>query len=326
MMRLLFWVLVALDIAGLLFFFVLGLAAAGSTRTHPLTVALLMLALPAIPLVLAIWVFARSQSPLWRALSFALVAAPLAITVAAQAYNDARISANSNAQGDLTFFEQGPQRELVEAIRRNDAAAVSALLPRANVNASGMQGMTPLVIALRQLRATPTQQDVLKVLLEAGADPNKGTPYERPLEMALQTMARSGPAPVALLLARRADPNVRNTSGMPIWFAAAGHDSSVDTMALLLRHGADLHGTSAKGETVLFYAASASNWRAVLYLLERGAPAAQGRSFKGLTFREVVDEAVRERKMRDDVAGRKTDDDGLKEVVEFLRRQGGAAP
>ena len=243
----------------------------------------------------------------------------LAAAVATKGYSDALISANSNEQGDLTFFERGPQRDLVEAIRRNDASAVEALTPRANVNAIGMQGMTPLVIALRQLKATPAQHHVLKVLLAAGADPNKGTTYELPLGMALQVHGKTGPAPVAMLLARGANPNLKNASGVPIWFAAAGHGASLETLALMLKHGADLRATGPGSETVLFYAASASNWRAAHHLLEQGADSKQGRSSKGLSFRELVDEIVRERKARDDYTGRKPDDDGLQAVVNVLK-------
>ena len=321
MIRLLYWTLVALDIAGMLFLFVLGLAAAVSARTHPLMVALVMLALPGIPLWLSIWVFLRSTSPWWRAMAFVLVAAPLVIAVSTKAYNDAVFSAHSDEQGNLTFFKRGAQRDLIEAIQRNDDSAVKMLTPRVDVNAAGMQAMTPLVMALRQLRATPDRHEVLKALLAAGADPNQGTAYELPLEMALQIDDRTGPAPVALLLARGANPNVRNGSGVPIWFGAAGAGSAVETVELMLKHGADIRASGAKGETVLFYAAGASNWHAALYLLEHGADWRQGRSFKGQTYVEMIETLVRERRARDDYAGRKPADDGLQEVMSFLKRR-----
>ncbi|MBX3690496.1 hypothetical protein [Dokdonella sp.] len=92
----------------------------------------------------------------------------------------------AGADGVLTFFEPGPERDLMEAIARNDAAAVATLARQADVNGSGLQGMTPLKHSLRQLRHTPGRQDVLAALLAAGADPNRGTPYEMPLGMAAQ--------------------------------------------------------------------------------------------------------------------------------------------
>lgn len=319
MIKLVYWAFVALDVAALLFFFVLGLAAAGSAKTSPLSVALVMLVLPAIPLAGSILLFLRSNALLWRAIAFALVAAPLVFVVATQAYNVATIRANSNATGDLTFFTAGPQRELVEAIKRNDATAVTALLPKVNVNATGLQEMTPLRAALRQLRSTPSQHEVLKVLLAAGADPNKGAQYEIPLEMALQIDDKTGPAPVAMLLAAGANPNVKNSFGAPVFFAGAGNGSNPEVLALLIEHRADLRATSTNGETILIYAATAGNWKAARYLLDEGADWTLGRSFSKHTFAEMVEESAR--KARDSYDGKTRDDAALQDVVNFLREK-----
>ncbi len=123
MIKLLYWAFVATDLAALCIFAVLGLAAASSSRTSPLIALLLLFVLPAIPLAGSVWGYLRTSSPVWRSVAFALAVAPIVITLASKAYTDARISSNTNAQGDLTFFRAGPQRDLVEAIRRNDAAA-----------------------------------------------------------------------------------------------------------------------------------------------------------------------------------------------------------
>lgn len=123
MIKLLYWAFVATDLAALCIFAVLGLAAASSSRTSPLIVLLLLFVLPAIPRAGSVWVYLRASSPVWRRVAFALAAAPIVITLASKAYTDARISSNTKARGDLTFFHAWPQRDLVEAIRRNDAAA-----------------------------------------------------------------------------------------------------------------------------------------------------------------------------------------------------------
>src|SRR5829696_66918 len=62
-MRVAFWGLVALDLLGILLLFVLGLAAAGSSRTSPVQVALVLLVLPSIPLVASVVLFVRATSP-----------------------------------------------------------------------------------------------------------------------------------------------------------------------------------------------------------------------------------------------------------------------
>ncbi|MEQ1690580.1 MAG: hypothetical protein ABMA00_04805 [Gemmatimonas sp.] len=63
MIKVIYWGFVALDVAGLLLWFVLGLAAAGSSKTSPALVALYLLLLPAIPLVISMVVFVGRPRP-----------------------------------------------------------------------------------------------------------------------------------------------------------------------------------------------------------------------------------------------------------------------
>ncbi len=289
MIKALFWVFVAIDAGAIALFFVLGLAAAGPSKTSPVSVILLLLLLPAIPLLAAIGVYLRSTSGGWRALAFALAAAPVVLVFAAQAYSRAQFTANSNAQGELTFFTAGPMREIVEAIRRNDAATVARLAPAVDVNGRGMADMTLLVSALRQLRSTPEQHEVLRVLLKAGADPNKGVEYEIPLEMALQVADKSGPEPVRLLLEADANPNALTLSGTPLFFAGTGNSADVGILELLIKHGANLDLTGPKGERVLFAAANGRNWKAVLYLLEHGVDSRVGQTLSGQDLRGMLE-------------------------------------
>lgn len=320
-MKLAFWAFVALDVVALLFFFVLGLAAAGSSKTNPLAVAAYMLILPGLPLLVSIVIFTRASSPVWRTLAFALAAAPLAIAGATQLFVQAQFRANSNAAGELTFFGAGPMREMVEAIRRNDAATVAQLAPKVDLNAAGLDGMTLLISALRQMRLTPDRPEVLQTLIRAGVDPNKSTPYEIPLEMAMQLGAKAGPEPVKLLLEAGANPNRKNSFGLPIFFGGTGLGSSVAVLNLLLDHGASLNATGPKGETALIYAATTPNWPAALVLLERGADSKQGRSFKGFTFEQMVEEHLERQKARAAYDERAGLDDGTQAVVDYLRRK-----
>ncbi|MCC6429377.1 MAG: ankyrin repeat domain-containing protein [Gemmatimonadaceae bacterium] len=311
LIKLVFWGLVALDTAGIGLLFVLGLAAAGSAKTNPLMVALYLLVLPGIPLVLSVLLFMKAGSPMTRGLAFLLVAAPLLILAGTKAYSDAQLAANMNEKGELTFFKAGPSREIAEAIRRNDAATVAALLPTVDVNASGLQETTLLIAALRQLRETPTQHDVLRLLLAAKADPNKGTAYELPLEMALQTAAKSGPAPARMLIEAGANPNTVNSSGTPVFFTAAGNGIAPEVMTMLIEHGADLSAKGNRGTGgVLFYAADARNWPVVLMLLQRGVDWRQGRTLSGQTFREMLEAN----------ASWASSDSGFAEVMAFVKK------
>lgn len=290
MIKVLFWLFVCIDVGAILLFFVLGLAAAGSSKTSPVSVALLLLVVPMIPLLAAVAVYLRSTSPLWKGAAFVLAAAPVLLVAGAQMYTRAQVAANSNAQGELTFFRAGPMREISEAIRRNDAATVARLVPTVDVNQTGLADMTLLVAALRQLRTTPQQHAVLAVLLKAGADPNKGPEFELPLEMALQVAAKSGPEPVRRLLEAGANPNAKGSSGDPLFFAGVWNAMPPEVLPLMVTHGADLAMTGNQGKHLLFAAADARNWPAVLQLLQRGADPAVGRTQSGKDFRTMVND------------------------------------
>jgi ankyrin repeat protein len=287
--RIVFWALIALDLLGILVLYLLGLAAARSAGTNPLQVTLLLLILPCIPLLGAIVLFSRSVNPLWRLLALALAAAPLLIAITARAAAEVRMRAGTNAQGEMVFFRPGPMREIAEAIARNDAATVTQLAATVDVNQRGVDDMTVLVLAMRQLRRTPRQHDALRALLAAGADPNAGAQSELPLAIALQVADSSGPEPVRALLDAGANPNLTDDFGVPVWFAATGRSSNNETLAFLLDRGADVNAVTPNGATALFSAAATRNWSAAHLLLERGADPSRGRSANGLPFRNLID-------------------------------------
>ena len=289
MLRVAFWGLVALDFAGILLLFVLGLAAAGSTKDNPLHVALVLLVLPSIPLVAAVLLFMRATSPVGRIGGFLLAAAPLLILVVGRSFSEIVLKANSNESGELTFFRAGPMRDIAEAIKRNDVATVDSLLPKVNVNKTGLSDVTLLLLAARQLRETPTQHDVLRSLLRAGAEPNKFAQYEAPLEIAIQESGEGGLEPVKLMLDAGADPNLKAAFGEPLWFSAIGKSSTLETLTLLLDRGADVNAMSGNGATALFTASNVRNWKAALLLLQRGADWRKGVSVNGMPFKNLVD-------------------------------------
>jgi len=134
---------------------------------------------------------------------------------------------------------------------------------RANPNAKGIDGYTPLHTAAHQGHV-----DVVKLLLEHGADPNARsingyTP--------LHTAAFAGYVDVVkLLLEHGADPNARGKDGYTPLHTAA-HQGHVDNVKLLLEHGADPNAQDASGWTPLHIAASKGRVDVVKLLLEYGA-------------------------------------------------------
>ena len=291
-MKVAFWGLVALDLLGIVLWFLLGLAAAGSSRTSPVQVTFLLLVLPCLLLGAAVVLFVRSVSPAGRVLALLLAATPLLLLVAARAVAEMQFRAGTNPQGEMTFFRAGPSRDIAEAIARNDAATVAALAPKVDVNATGIADATLLVLAAQQLRRTPDRHEVLRALLAAGADPDKGAQYEFPLAIAIQVSGKAGTEPVRMLLDAGADPNLPTSFGEPVWFIATGQSATPETLALLLDRGADMNAIASNGSTALFSAANARNWKAALLLLRRGADWRRGTSVNGLSFKALVDDRV----------------------------------
>lgn len=291
-MKILFWLLVACDTLVLLLFFVLGLAAAPSSRTSPFAVAGYMLVVPGLVLLAAVLLFTRSASPLGRSAGLLLAAAPAIILFVTKALTTVEIRQSLNADGKLVYFRDGPLREIAEAIAANDVGTIARLAPSVDVNKPGFSGYTLLGLALRRLKETPTDTAGIAILLKAGADPNLKSD-DLPLQIAFQESEKAGAAPVVMLLKAGANPNTKSQFGTPVFFSATGRMMPPEVLAAVLEHGADLKATDNDGRNVLFYAANSSNWKAVLTLLERGADFRSGRTLNGETFPEMVESYAR---------------------------------
>lgn len=296
--KLLFWLLMAGNLAVLGLFFVLGLAAAPSSRTSPLAVAAFMLVVPGLLLAAttALFMFAKSQH--WRTVAVALAATPLLLAVGAGVWGrlDLKSYLDPSAPGGYANYRAGPLRELEAAVLRHDAAAVAALAPqvsKAQLSTAGRDSSPILVVALRALSEKPAQPEVLRTLLQAGADPNAGT-YDMPLSWAILISPKTGPEPVQLLLQAGANPNLQLGGSEPAYFAATAKNVDLAMLRALLDRGADVKARTSSGGNALTHAASARNWRAALLLLERGAPWQGTRSPMGLDFRGQVEAHLRE--------------------------------
>jgi hypothetical protein len=305
-MKILFWLLLAADLVGLLGLFVLGLAAATSTRDSPLEVAAYMLIVPGLLLGLAVLLYRRG-TPLARGTATLMVALPAIVLVGSGTVQSAKLKSTSDSSGTLRYFREGPAREILDAIDRNDASTVAILAGQVDLNARGTSNMTLLVYALRRLEQAPHAIEPIRALLTAGADPNRAAD-ELPLEVAIQQSHDAGPEPVAMLLASGADPNTINQFGTPVFFLAAGITVPLGVLDTLLNHGADLKVRDRQGLTIVFLAANTSNWRAVLHLLERGTDYRQGLTINGETFTQMMESRAR-------VFG---DTAGVAEVLEYL--------
>ncbi|MBL8238322.1 MAG: ankyrin repeat domain-containing protein [Bryobacterales bacterium] len=293
-LRILFWVALAIDAGAAGLLFVLGLAAAKPSHTNPLSVVFLMLIVPgAMLLGLGLW-FVRVQSLGAKLIPFAVASAPLLVLGAGLVTSG--IGALATSGQPPVSFQAAPLNDVQNAVLAGDLEAVKkrAAVLRGHPGVAGV-----LILALHRLEKTPENLEILGALLAAGADPNQA-PGQKPLEAAILASKKTGPAPVKMLLDAGAKPDAPNAFGVPVFFAATASTAHPEVLRTLLDRGAPINKKTHTGDTVLSHAATIGNWKAVLLLLERGADAESGR-FQELVKRGAANEdllAVR-RKLSD---------------------------
>ncbi len=165
---------------------------------------------------------------------------------------------------------------LVEAAKRDDVAAVRALLTeRVDVSTAAPDGFTALHWA-----AERDNRQIVDLLIAAGAGAGTSTRYNiTPLYLA----SLNGSAPVIRrLLDAGADPNGTAHEGQTMLMTAA-LAGRADAVRLLLTRGARVDAVEPyKGQTALMWAAAEGNTAAVAVLVEAGADVA-ARSPGGFT-------------------------------------------
>ena len=154
---------------------------------------------------------------------------------------------------------------LIEAVKRQDAAAVGALLGQnVDVNAPQPDGATALHWAVHLANA-----EISERLIQAGATVDAANEYGvTPLSLACGNGSASL---VAVLLRAGADPNqTRPTGETPLMRAAS--TGSLGAVETLIAHGADVNQTEpALGQTPLMWAISARHPAVAEVLVARGA-------------------------------------------------------
>lgn len=146
-------------------------------------------------------------------------------------------------------------RTLVEYARAGDVASVRGLVEAgASPDAASERGERPLVVAVSEHRL-----EVVRALLELGADPNLADASGAPLDHALGHRAI-----LHALLVAGADPTRAND----LLFHAAPFPGA---LALLLEHGADPNATTANFETALSFACDEGRLASAELLLAAGA-------------------------------------------------------
>ena len=162
--------------------------------------------------------------------------------------------------------------ELIDAAWDKNIQRIRDLLTRGanpnihEVNDSfpDVKGDTPLMISSMM----KGNFNIVKLLLDKGADPNIGNYGSTALVYAIQ---RRNDNIVRLLLDRGADPNLRAHKKWRTALMVASRKGNIEIVKILLEHGADINISDSSGDTALIIASENGHTEIVKLLLDRGA-------------------------------------------------------
>lgn len=160
---------------------------------------------------------------------------------------------------------------LVDAVKAGNQQAVRALIAKkADVNAEGADGTTPLMVA-----AERRNDEAAKLLLAAGANPRAANRYGvTPLALAA---ANGDPTLVETLLKAGADANGANPDGETVLMSAA-RSGSVAAVKVLLQAGANPKAREKWFEQTALMWAAANNTAAIVDALVEGGAEVDARA------------------------------------------------
>jgi len=167
------------------------------------------------------------------------------------------------------FFTSGIQQRLEVAIRSDDASSIDHLLAAgAQVNARGLQDVTPLMIAVDS-----QSPYAVSALLRAGANPNlKAADRAGAVHLAVQSRLAKpkGQEILAMIMKAGGDPNTRRPDGDPV-LVSFTYDHDLESLRWFKSLGADLDIIGRDNEPIIAGQAYSQNWDCVWVMIELGA-------------------------------------------------------
>lgn len=171
------------------------------------------------------------------------------------------------SSGPSKYFTDDLTLQVAEAAAQGDAQKIQALKNKgANIDATGKDGVTPLLWALSQ-----GNKKGVETLLSLGADPNHQTEDGDSVMSLASEM--TDPDFLKLAIKYKGNPNLALANGPPRspLMAAIG-PGGLDNVKTLLQAGANInYQDPVTGDTPLIQAADLNQFDIVYYLLEQGA-------------------------------------------------------
>jgi hypothetical protein len=272
-----FWTIVALDLAMFLVGLISTMTQHGPNDGGREMALFFGLLFPAAVIGAAVLLYVFARSPAWRVIALVIVAGPglfIAGSRLRNAWIEHQVAEDLLGRG---HFSGRVMKQMGEAVVKRDVATLTRLAPQADLNAAGPEGMTLVRLAVEQADTWQSRADVppalpvVQSLLRLGARPGPG------LETATKLKS---PDVLRTLLDAGADPNL-GRSADPVVFHWIGV-MPLTSLQLLAERGLDLDLVDRDGTPLVVAVAEQVRWDLLLFLVEKGAddsrPDRQGRT------------------------------------------------
>jgi len=253
------------------------------------------LIVPGVVLTFAVLLFIFTEHVVWRGIAILIVAGPGLYFLAFQVnrLKDSFFYAQEQrGSGQFSMFgSQRPLRPLAEAVVNGDVAFLQKNAAGVDLNLAGDHDVTLLKIAVREAKKQEYERQqpidaqlaVIKALLALGAKP--GDELRAALEI-------RDAAVLKVLLDAGADPNQKNADGR--WLMAFDHNQTpLQHFRLLTQFGMNvdmMDGSQPLAVELAIY----QRWDLVAHLIERGADFRKPRSDDGRTVASVLAQRIAE--------------------------------
>jgi hypothetical protein len=261
-----FWSIVALDGAVLVGLLIATLKQPGPNDGGREMAMAFGILLPAAVIGAAVLLYLFARSTAWRTVALLIAAGPGLLIAGARlrgAWIDYQVAQDVLGRG---HFSGRLLKEMGAAVVRRDVATLIRLAPQVDVNTVGPGGKTLLSLAADEAFGgegrpdRPSELPVIRTLLQLGAKPGPG------LEVAIKLESSEI---LRALLDGGADPNLGAPEDPVVfrWLAVV----PLANLQLLTERGLDLDVRDREGTPLVVSAAEQARWDLLLWLLEKGA-------------------------------------------------------